>query len=160
MCKGSLPPTAADPVMVAPLPPVLNVQLDNAYSDNKNRYVFSFFSLLVQKGVFREVYVNFLLVGHTHEDIDAMFGRWSYRLYANDYLMLPMLMKSFMDAEKQPVIPHLIEEVPNFKAFVDGFLCTSNDVLEGHTNAQQFKFYKDGNGWPMMQYKLFCIDSE
>jgi hypothetical protein len=54
-------------------------------------------------------------------------------------------MKSFMDAEKQPVIPHLIEEVPNFKAFVDGFLCTGIDALEGHTNAQQFKFYKDGN---------------
>jgi hypothetical protein len=71
-----------------------------------------------------------------------------------------MLMKSFMDVEKQPVIPHLIEEVPNFKAFVDGFLYTSTDALEGHTNAQQFKFYKDGNGWPMMQYKLFCTDSK
>jgi hypothetical protein len=160
MCEASLPPVVADPIMAAPLPPVLNVQLDNACSDNKNRYVFSFFSLLVQKGVFREVYVNFLLVRHTHEDIDAMFGRWSYRLRANDYPTLPMLMKSFMDAEKQPVILHLIEEVPNFKAFVDGFLYTGTDALEGHTNAQQFKFYKDGNGWPMMQYKLFCTDSE
>jgi hypothetical protein len=47
MCEGSLPPTATDPVMVALLPPVLNVQLDNTCSDNKNRYVFSFFSLLV-----------------------------------------------------------------------------------------------------------------
>jgi hypothetical protein len=160
MCEASLPPAAADPIMAAPLPPVLNVQLDNACSDNKNRYVFSFFSLLVQKGVFREVYINFLLVGHTHEDIDAMFGRWSYRLRANDYPTLPMLMKSFMEAEKQPVIPHLIEEVPNFKAFVDGILCTGTDALERHTNAQQFKLYKDGNGWPMMQYKLFYTDSE
>jgi hypothetical protein len=47
MCEASLPPVVADPVMAAPLPPVLNVQLDNACSDNKNRYVFSFFSLLV-----------------------------------------------------------------------------------------------------------------
>jgi hypothetical protein len=160
MCEGSFPLVAVDPVMAAPLPPVLNVQLDNACSDNKNRYVFSFFSLLVQKGVFREVCINFLLVGHTHEDIDAMFGRWSYRLRTNDYLIFPMLMKSFMDIEKQLVIPHLIEEVPNFKAFVDGFLCTGTDALEGHTNVQQFKFYKDGNGWPVMQYKLFCTDSE
>jgi hypothetical protein len=82
------------------------------------------------------VYVNFLLVGYTHEDINAMFGRWSYRLRANDYPILPMLMKSFMEAEKQPVIPHLIERVPNFKAFVDGFLCTGTNALEGHTNAQ------------------------
>ena len=136
ICEGSLPSAAVDPIMVALLLPVLNVQLDNVYSNNKNRYVFSFFPLLVQKGVFRKVYGNFLFVGLTHEDIDAMFRRWSYRLRANDYLMLPMLMKSFMDAEKQPIIPHLIEEVPNFKAFMDGFLCTHNDVLEGHTNAQ------------------------
>jgi hypothetical protein len=160
MCKGSLPPAAANPIMAALLPPVLNVQLDNACSDNKNQYVFNFFFLLVQKGVFRDVYVNFLLVGHTHKDIDAIFGRWSYRLRANDYPTLPMLMKLFMDTEKQPLIPHLIEEVPNFKAFVDGFLCIGTDALEGHTNAQQFKFYKDGNGWPMIQYKLFCTDSE
>lgn len=46
-CKTSLPPATPEPIMAAPLPPVLNVQLDNACSDNKNRYVFSFFSLLV-----------------------------------------------------------------------------------------------------------------
>jgi hypothetical protein len=54
----------------------------------------------------------------------------------------------------------LIEEVPNFKAFVDGYLCSGNDALQGHTNAQQFKFYKDDNGWPLMQYKIWCTDSE
>jgi hypothetical protein len=101
-----------------------------------------------------------LIVGHTHEDIDAMFGRWSYKLRANNYPTLPMLMKSFMDVEKQLVIPHLIEEVRNFKAFVDGYFCSGNDALQGHKNAQQFKFYKDGNGWPLMQYKLQCTDSE
>jgi hypothetical protein len=47
MCKGSLLPPAADPILAAPLPPILNVQLNNACSDNKNRYVFSLFSLLV-----------------------------------------------------------------------------------------------------------------
>jgi hypothetical protein len=129
MCEGSLRPPLENPVEAATLPPVLNIQLDNACSDNKNQYVFSFFSLLVHKGVFREVYVNFLLVGHTHEDIDAMFGRWSRRLRKNDYPTLPMLMKSFMDAKTEPVSPHLIEEVPNFKAFVDGYLYSGNDAL-------------------------------
>jgi hypothetical protein len=61
--------------------------------------------------VFCEVSINFLLVGHTHEDID-------------------------------------------------GYLCSGDDTLQGHTNAQQFKFYKDDNGWPLMQYKLWCIDSD
>jgi hypothetical protein len=31
--------------------------------------------LFVAKGILREVYVNFMLVGHTHDDIDAWFGR-------------------------------------------------------------------------------------
>jgi hypothetical protein len=160
VCEGSFPPPPEALVLAAPLLLVLNIQLDNACSDNKNQYVFSFFSLLIHKGVFHEVYINFLIDGHTHEDIEAMFGRWSYILRAKDYLTLPIIMKSFIDAEKRPIIPHLIEEVPNFKAFVDGYLCSGNAALQGHTNAQQFKFYKDDNGWPMMQYKLLCTNSD
>jgi hypothetical protein len=98
--------------------------------------------LLVHKGVFRKVHINYLIVGHTHEDNDAMFGRWNWRLKANNYPMLPMLMELFMNAEKQPVILHLFEKVPNFKAFIDGYLYSGNDALQGHTNVQQFKFYK------------------
>ena len=78
----------------------------------------------------------------------------------NDYPTLPRLMKSFMDCETQPVIPHLIEEVPNFKGFVEGYLHTGDDSLQGHSQAQQFKFYKDANGWPLMQYKILCTDSD
>ena len=78
--------------------------------------------MLVYKRIFREVYINFLIVGHTHEDIDALFGRWSTRLKTRDYPTLPLLMKSFMDCETEPVIPHLIEEVPDFKSFVEGYL--------------------------------------
>jgi hypothetical protein len=52
MCDGSLPLLPATPILAAPLLPVLNIQLDNVCSNNKNQYVFSFFSLLVHKGVF------------------------------------------------------------------------------------------------------------
>ena len=57
-----------------PLPPILNVQMDSAMNDNKNKFVFYFWSLLVAKRIFCEVYVNFMLVGHTHDDINALFG--------------------------------------------------------------------------------------
>ena len=95
-----------------------------------------------------------------HNDIDALFGRWSYKLRGTNYPTLPLLMKSFMDTKSRPVIPHFIDEVPDFKKFVEGYLCTGRDALASHTNAQQFKFYKDTNGWPLMQYKLLCIDNE
>ena len=131
--------------MARTLPPVLHLQLDNACSDNKNRYTFCFFSLLVANGVFREVYMNFMLVGHTHKDIDALFGLWSMRLQKHDYPTMPLLMKSFMDGESIPMIPHLIKEVPDFKGFIDTFICKKGEALEGHTAAQAFKFYRNPN---------------
>jgi hypothetical protein len=49
------------------LPPVLYLQLDNTARENKNKFVMTFLSLLVERGVFEKIKVNFLLVGHTHE---------------------------------------------------------------------------------------------
>ena len=150
----------AEEVLAKPLLLVLNLQLDNAIGDNKNRFVFVFCSLLMHHGVFQEVYINFLIFGHTHDDIDALFGRSSYKLRGTNYPTLPLLKKLFMDTESWPVILHLIEEVLNFKKFVEGYLCTGRDALTRHTNTQQFKFYRNANGWPLMQYKLLCIDNE
>jgi hypothetical protein len=150
MCNSSLLPSQSSYVVPRSLPPVLHLQLDNACSNNKNRYTFYFFSLLVANAVFWEVYVNFMLVGHTYEDIDALFGRWSMRLRKHDYPIVPLLMKSFMDGESIPVIPHLFEKVPDFKGFIDNCICKKGEALEGHTTAQAFKFYKNPNGWPLM----------
>jgi hypothetical protein len=67
----------SDPrVLYKPLPQCLYLQLDNCVGENKNRYVFAFLSLLVAKGIFKQVYVGFLMVGHTHEDVDAMFSKF------------------------------------------------------------------------------------
>ena len=106
--------------------------------------------LLTYHGVFQEVYIFFLIVGHTHNDIDALFGRWSYKLRETHYPTMPLLMKSFMDTKAWPIIPHLIEEVPDFKKFVEGYLYTRRNALARHTNAQQFKFYENSNGSPLM----------
>ena len=62
------------------LPPVLYVQLDNTARGNKNSTVFGYLSMLVEKGIFKKIKVNFLLVGHTHDHIDQMFSRFSKKL--------------------------------------------------------------------------------
>ena len=82
------------------------------------------------------------------------------RLKTRDYPTVPLLMKSFMDCETEPVIPHLIEEVPDFKAFVEGYLGREGQNLEGHSKVQQFKFHMDLSGWPVMQYKHMCTDKK
>uniref|UniRef100_A9U683 Predicted protein n=1 Tax=Physcomitrium patens TaxID=3218 RepID=A9U683_PHYPA len=160
MCKTSLDPQPERLVGATPLPSILNVQMDNATRENKNRYVFAFWSLLVAKRIFREVYVNFMIVGHIHDDIDALFGRWSMLLKKEYFPTIPALMKSFMDVESIPTIPHLIEEVPDFKNFILGSILDKSEVLVGHTKPQQVKFYLDATGCPKMKYKLFCTDVE
>ena len=48
------------------------MQADNTVKDNKNQFVFAFFSDLVEKGLFQEIKFQFLMKGHTHEDIDQV----------------------------------------------------------------------------------------
>ena len=136
------------------------MQMDNATRDNKNRFVFAFGSLLVAKHIFREVYVSFMLVGHTHDDIDALFGRWSTHLKKENFSTLPSLMKSFMDVDSVPTVLHLIEEVPDFKAFIEGSHLDRDESLVGHTKAQQFKFYLNSTSVPIMKYKHYIMDSD
>ena len=53
--------------------PILYLQLDNC-SENKNKVLFGFLADLISRQVFEEVYIGFLMVGHTHEDIDQFFS--------------------------------------------------------------------------------------
>lgn len=75
--------------------------------------------MLVANEIFCKVYKNFRLVGYTYDVIDAFLKRWSKKLKKNDYPTMTLLMKSFMDVETQLIIPHLIEEVLDFKGFID-----------------------------------------
>jgi hypothetical protein len=60
-------------VGVKPLPRKLLFKLDNCVKDNKNHHMLVFFSLLTTHEVF-EVRLGFLVIKHTHEDIDGSFG--------------------------------------------------------------------------------------
>ena len=80
VCLHSLPEPPSEPVVAMKLPPTLRVQLDN-----KSRIVFAYWLLLVAKNIFKEVFVSFLLVGHTHDDIDTSFGRWNMKLRDEDF---------------------------------------------------------------------------
>ena len=125
--------------------------MDNATEDNKNRYVYAFWSILVAKKIFREVYVNFMIVGHTYDDIDALFGRWSMLLKKEKFPTILALMKFFMDVESIPTIPHVIEEVPDCKSFIDKTILDRHDVFVPHTRPQQVKFYVDVARCPKMK---------
>jgi hypothetical protein len=50
-----------------------------------------------------------------------------------------------------PTIPHLIEEVPDFKGFITRCIAEGDEALEEHMKAQQSKFYVDSSGCPVMK---------
>ena len=74
------------------MPEVFYLQLDNV-NTNKSKDLMAYLSLLVKRGVFMKVKVNFLMVGHTHENIDQMFSRFSVRLRKEAALTVKALMK-------------------------------------------------------------------
>ena len=51
------------------LPPILHLQLDNA-SDNKSKQFLAFITYLVENRVFNVVKLSYLIVAHTHADVD------------------------------------------------------------------------------------------
>jgi hypothetical protein len=56
------------------------------------------------RDVFEKVKSGFLVVGHTHEDINGCFGYLSKNLEENNYI-LTNLMKAFMTSQERPFIP-------------------------------------------------------
>lgn len=56
------------------LPPIIYIQIDGG-SENVNKYVMCVCEMLVARRLTKSIFLTRLPVGHTHEDIDAKFGR-------------------------------------------------------------------------------------
>ena len=165
-CSASIPPGFANGVPppfprrpAMSLPKKLFRQLDNSAKDNKNQYVMAFCSLLTARRVFKEVTVGFLIVGHTHKDIDAHFSYLLKLLKMKNTYVLADLMKAFMDSQKTTAfIPELVQEVADFKKFLHGYQHDGANKLIGLGEMHLFKFYVeekgDNMGWPVMRYKV------
>ncbi|KAL3679657.1 hypothetical protein R1sor_022613 [Riccia sorocarpa] len=105
--------------------------MDNSAKDNKNVHVIAFCSELVIRGVFETVEVNFLMVGHTYEDVDALFSKFSAQTINKHVLTLPALMAEIWDSETMHPVPLLLEEVADYKSYVDNFLGPLDENLRG-----------------------------
>ena len=143
-----------------PLLPYLFLQLDNSANDNKNQYLMAFLSLLTTRGVFKEIHVGFLVVGHTHEDIDAYFSHLSIELKRSSTYVMADLMRAFMKSQKLSFLPEVIQEVVDFKSFVQGYQFSGIERLLGISNMHLFKFYSDSEGVQVMKFKKLAVDAE
>ena len=103
--------------------------------------------------------MGFLVVGHTHEDIDAHFSYLSKLLKMKNTYVLADLMKAFMDSQKTTAfIPELVQEVADFKKFLQGYEHDGANKLIGLGEMHLFKFYVEETGDDMgrlvMRYKV------
>jgi hypothetical protein len=100
------------------LPRVLYLQLDNTPCKNKNKFVIAYLHMLVKRGVFRKIKVGFLVVGHTHDQIDQMFSRFLVKLNKMKAHRLEALEEILRDSYKPKPVITFVDEVANFCKYV------------------------------------------
>jgi hypothetical protein len=133
-----------------PMPEVLYVQLDNV-NTNKSKLMIAYASWLVQQDMFRKVKINFLLVGHTHENIDQMFSRFSVRLRRKQAWTLDEMMDVARECFTDGVTCEHTQKNYDFGAWMSGHHNDCHQI----SKQQAFKFFKDENGDVVMQHKQY-----
>ena len=147
----------------APLPDVLYLQLDNCWGDNKNAWMLAFAHYLVEARVFEKVVINFLVVGHTHEDIDAKFGELSREMAGKKIASL-----SSMKEMLETVFDHVenVNAKGEYKEWFGGVdekgIHTKkkhfhSDPLKYITIPHMFRFKLQKNGTVGMHYRKYMI---
>ena len=143
--------------MFPSLPPTLYLQLDNCGRENKNRFIFSFCALLVKLGIFKKIKVSFLMVGHTHEDIDQMFSRFSTWLNKNDAYDIEDLMSGFQASYTHSQVSPTsikVDHVFNVSDWMDKYMSKISLTRRPHV----FRFKKDAVGQVDIKCKLWSTD--
>lgn len=127
-------------------PRYLTVQMDNA-SDNKAHAVLAFVAHLVEGGVFDSVALNFLMVGHTHEDIDQLFSVISRRFKtlvtgtrARSVISFEDFQKEVKDAFIEDHKPKCVERVLLNRDYVGWLTPFRDQRMMGITNFRHFLF--------------------
>ncbi|XP_045208259.2 uncharacterized protein LOC123560063 [Mercenaria mercenaria] len=121
------------------LPPTLFVQLDNTCRENKNKFFLGMMAFLVKKRFVREVWISFLIVGHTHEDVDQCFSRISMKMRNRNTLTLNEL-HSVIQSSQRPVPESTdVGTVWNMSAWLNDYVNQIHNVT--YPKLYRYNFY-------------------
>jgi hypothetical protein len=121
------------------LPEILHLQLDNCVKENKCNEFFSFLYYLVYIGAFKEIYVNYCVVGHTHIDIDQVFSRLSVRL-RKGHLTLTEFMAAMQESYTYLGRKAEVERVEHVAHWGNAIKGNIVDSINGITEPLMFRF--------------------
>jgi hypothetical protein len=127
------------------LPSTLYLQLDNTSKQCKGRYMIGWLGYLIKQGVFTNIVLSFLPVGHTHEDIDQIFSRLSVFLACHDAFNMEQLHEairgSYQTKDGHRAKCEFWDRCANFSDWIKPYLTN----YDGISKFRQFRFYmKDG----------------
>ena len=141
------------------LPRKLFLQFDNC-GENKNKYMFTYLSILVQEFYFDSIQVNFLIVGHTHACIDQYFSCLSDVIYSRSFIGSPLALRNLFDTElaskTKPAINKTIHVYYDYKSWLDQVI---NQSIKYYQIPQVFVFTRK-NFIACCQYKFLSTDQD
>ena len=94
-------------------------QMDNCWRENKNKYMMSYLCHLVNQNIFKHVFINFFVVGHTHDDVDQMFSVLSRYFEGINAITIEDLHNIMFNAMIESIIllKH-VQTFPNYSGWV------------------------------------------
>jgi hypothetical protein len=140
-------------------PPILWLQLDNCFKENKNRWMLAFAFWLIHIKWFQEVMISMLPPGHTHIDIDQMFSTLSIYMNTHSVYSLDDLVECLDKAYKKDITKPsggFITEVYNFMGFFAPFVRDIAGISKPHV----FLIRKQADGSIGMKVKKWHSSAE
>ena len=118
------------------LPRKLHLNMDNCWKENKNRYLFSFLSCLLELHIFDEITCDYLMVGHTGNEIDQLFSILCKQFKA-DIPTIETLKEKITSAPIKPKpICRSLDFIFDWKSYISDKL--TNPPLKNHTKYNSF----------------------
>ena len=110
-----------------PIPQHLVVQSDNTTAQTKNSLSSVFMAYLVAKGKFATATLNFLTVGHTHEDVDRLFSlilltvlqRQRWEVPADMVQLLQEGLRAHAASKNETLLVQEVQHIRDFDNWLD-----------------------------------------
>ena len=130
----------------------LFLQMDNCARENKNRHHLAFCHVLIEKRWFSDIFVTFLPSGHTHEDIDRMFRRYTDLRACEDCDTPSDFVSLWVTEAYRTSIPKVkyITRRYDWKAWLDPHL---HDIGQ-HSFFRAFHFFRDVTCNDLVVFKI------
>ena len=98
----------------------------------KNKFIIGWLGLLVGRGVFKKILATYLPVGHTHEDIDALFGVIANQIKGRDAVSHLAMAREIRETCKshvldaqgnpEPVVVENLDAIANFSEYISPYM--------------------------------------